>query len=132
MPTSYSCKYPYDSDRWLNFLPYWLVANLDVFGLIVIGFLVEKHYVSRPAIFANSIAINLHAWKMGNPPGWLTWYANRGVIIGVIAIFTYAAKEQPGSRYYTIAYFYSSMVVGGSYSNNDILSSDPSFIQLIK
>lgn len=40
---------------WIEAIPF--AEHLDVFGLIVLGLLVEKHYVSRPSVFANTIAV---------------------------------------------------------------------------
>lgn len=34
--------------------------NLPVLALLVVGFAVEKHYVSRVTVFMNVIALNVH------------------------------------------------------------------------
>lgn len=98
----------------LNHLPPLVVENLSVFGLIVVGYLVEKQFVSRPAIFANAIAINVHVNEMKLPPDWLVWYANVAVIAGAIAICCYAAEKSLPSEFYDVAkYTYASVPVAG-------------------
>ncbi|WP_049893921.1 hypothetical protein [Salinarchaeum sp. Harcht-Bsk1] len=98
----------------LDHLPPLLVQNLSVFGLIVVGFLVEKRYVSRPSIFANAIAINVHVNQKTLPPEWLVWYANIAFIAGMIAICFYAVDESLPSEFYGLALLtYSSLPVAG-------------------
>ena len=45
-------------------------VNMGVFGLIITGFLVEKHYVSWPAMFANGIALNVHVCQFPMLPAY--------------------------------------------------------------
>ena len=98
----------------LDLLPPLLIQNLSVFGLIVVGFLVEKQYVSRPSIFANAIAINVHVNQKGLPPEWLVWYANFALIAGIISICSYAIDESLPSEFYGLALLtYSSLPVAG-------------------
>ena len=97
---------------WIDALPPFIVDQLSVFGLIIIGFLVEKQYVSRPAIFANSLAINVHVSQQSFPPDWLVWYANIGLLIGGFAILAYTSDESLSGGFYTVAMLlYSSLPV---------------------
>lgn len=93
---------------WIETIPF--TEHLDVFGLIVLGLLVEKHYVSRPSVFANTIAVNIHFYQ--NPPfePLPIWYANIGLVFGALAIFSYGAEESlPGGFYKTSLLVYSSL-----------------------
>ena len=40
------------------------------------------------------------------------WYANIGIIMGLIAVISYASNGKQSKTYYTIAWAYSSIVVG--------------------
>jgi len=95
-------------------LPDFYVVNMGVFGLIITGFLVEKHYVSRPAMFANGIALNVHVYQLPMPPELLLTYADIGIIVSAIGIFSYATEYTLPEGYYTIVWHtYSSVVVAG-------------------
>jgi len=95
-------------------LPEFYIANMGVFGLIITGFLVEKHYVSRSAMFANGIALNVHVYQFPMPPDWLLTYANLGLIVSLIGILSYATDVSLPEGYYSIIWYtYSSMAVGG-------------------
>ena len=95
---------------WIDALPF--AQHLDVFGLIIVGFLVEKHYISRPAVFANVIAVNLHFMENPTSQDLFIWYSNIGIIFGAIAIYSYANKTTLSGSYYTVAmYLYSSITV---------------------
>lgn len=94
-------------------LPRFFIVNLGVFGLIITGFLVEKHYVSRPAMFANGIALNVHVYEFLMPPEWLLLYADIGIVVSGIAIVSYATESTLPEGYYdTIGRAYSSITVG--------------------
>ncbi|MFC7115851.1 hypothetical protein ACFQH2_14070 [Natronoarchaeum sp. GCM10025703] len=95
-------------------LPEFLIVHLGVFGLIITGFLVEKHYVSRPAMFANGIALNVHVYEFPMPPEWLILYADVGIAVSVIAILSYAMEVRLPEGYYNVIWYtYSSIAVGG-------------------
>lgn len=94
-------------------LPEFYIVNMGVFGLIITGFLVEKHYVGRPAMFANGIALNVHVYHLPMPPEWLLTYADIGLIVSVIGILSYATEITLPEGYYSIIWYtYSSIVVG--------------------
>ncbi|WP_254538715.1 hypothetical protein [Halomarina litorea] len=86
---------------WIESIPY--AQHLDVFGLIVIGLLVERHYISRPSIFANTIALNVHFYQNPIFEPLLVWYANIGLVFGAIAMLTYLMDERLPSSYYELA-----------------------------
>jgi hypothetical protein len=97
---------------WAEALPPFIVENIATFGLLVVGFLVEKQYVSRPATFANALALNSHTYQQPASPDWLIWYANIGLAIGAIAILSYEAEESlPDSFYQFTMLLYSSIPV---------------------
>jgi len=95
-------------------LPEFFIINLGVFGLIVTGYLVEKYYVSRPAIFANGIALNVHVYELILPPDWLLLYADVGLVVSWISILSYWLDFRLPQGYYNVIWYtYSSFTVGG-------------------
>ena len=96
---------------WIELLPPVLAENLEVIALLLLGLLVEKRYISRPAIWANVAAINVHLYEYPAVDGWLVWYANIGIVVALLALFTYATDESLPSWYYTLAWVYSSIPV---------------------
>ena len=80
-------------------------------ALLLLGLLVEKRYISRPAIWANVAAINVHLYEYPVVDGCLVWYANIGIVAAFLALFTYATDESLPSWYYTLAWVYSSIPV---------------------
>lgn len=96
---------------WIELLPTVVIENLEVIALITLGLLVEKKYISRPAIWANVAAINVHLFEYPFVEGWLVWYANIGIIVALLAFFTYATEESLPGWYYTLAWAYSSIPV---------------------
>jgi hypothetical protein len=93
---------------WVELLPY--AQHLDVFALIVIGLLVEKRFVSRTSVFANTVAVNVHFYQ--NPPfePLLVWYANIGLVFGAVAILAYATEESLPGTFYSLSWAYSAVV----------------------
>ena len=96
---------------WIELLPPVVIENLNVIALILLGLLVEKQYISRPAIWANVAAINIHLYEYPYVSEWLTWYANIGIIFAGLALFTYEFDESLPNWYYTAAWAYSSIPV---------------------
>ncbi|MBE8540183.1 hypothetical protein [Geoglobus acetivorans] len=92
-------------------LPVWLLQRLGALSLVAVGLLVEKHYVGRTTTFANTVAINIHA-AFAAAPLWLVRYANIGLIVGLIALASYASRESLPGWFYLISLVYSSAVVG--------------------
>jgi len=106
---------------WISFIPSYYIKYIAPASLILVGYLVEHNYVGRIPIFTNTIALNvffdsfqpnfsyfgsllLHIFE---------WYANIGIIMGAIAVMSYAFNGKQSKIYYTIAWAYSSVVVGG-------------------
>ncbi len=96
----------------LSFLTPQLLYKLGPLSMIVVGFLVEKEFISRPTLFANTIALNVYLALVGTNLWYLAWYSNIGLILGVIAIISYAQKESLSSMFYGIGYIYNSAIVG--------------------
>lgn len=80
----------------IDILPQWVILNLNIYGLILIGYLVERKFVSRPALFANAIALNSFfidkRYLLTSYPI-LEFYVDLGLIWGVIAILKYAQYQ---------------------------------------
>jgi hypothetical protein len=100
------------SDLWIRVLPAILIQKLGPLGFIVIGYLVEKKFVGRIPTFSNALAINLHVYTINNPPQILVWYANIGIIIGVLALISYGVRQPLSRFFYFISWAYSSIIVG--------------------
>jgi|ACXJ01.1.fsa_nt_gi hypothetical protein len=107
---------------WFNLIPKQLVPFIAPIALIAVGLLIEKHYISRSTVFANSIAINIFIYYWTGSGFFfensnnllvvvLTWYANIGLIMAVIAYFSYAAHKKNGKLFNSIAWAYSSLVI---------------------
>jgi hypothetical protein len=98
----------------------WLsgVINLEsinvvsAFALLIVGYIVEKRFVSRITVFTNSLAINLF-FLARNVPEIVVWYANIGLFVGIICLCMRILEEPMPSWFYeTMKYTYSSIVVG--------------------
>ncbi len=80
-------------------------------SLILLDLLVEKKYISRPAIWTNVAAINLHLYEYQFVSEWFTWYANIGILVVGLALYTYKFDESLPDWYYTLAWAYSSIPI---------------------
>jgi hypothetical protein len=100
------------NNLWISLVPPLLIAKLGPLSLVVIGYLVEKNFVGRITTFANTLAINLHVYAIQNPHWILVWYANIGLIFGLLALFSYGFKEALSRHFYALNWIYSSFVVG--------------------
>jgi hypothetical protein len=97
----------------IDVLPTWAASNLGVIGLLVVGILVEKQYVSRPAVFASTVALNGFVYNQTVPSDLLVWYANIGAVVGTIAAISYYKETSLSDDFYDLAwYLYSSKAVG--------------------
>jgi len=102
----------------IELLPNWFVANLPVISLLILGVLVERHFVGRMNTFSNSMAVNLTFLRL-TPLHWiLDWYANIGLIWGIIGALSYLAQRTTSDSnhhlrgwYYAVSWLYSSIVV---------------------
>jgi hypothetical protein len=94
-------------------LPPGLLYALPQLGLIFIGIMVERHYVSRVTCFANSLALYVHVGTQANPGFWLGTYADLGLVLGLIGIVAYLNQTSLSTYYYTISLgLYSGLPVG--------------------
>jgi hypothetical protein len=86
--------------------------NLPVLALIVVGFAVEKHYVSRVTVFTNTIALNVHFLGMNEAPQLLVWYGDVGLLLGLYGFTAYLLNAKTSILYNLPAYsLYSSLPV---------------------
>lgn len=106
---------------WISVVvPSAYIQYLAPVSLIIAGSLAEHHYVGRIPIFTNTIALNiLFYYSQSNFSYFGTlflsvfeWYANIGLMMGVIAVISYVTNGKRSKTYYTIAWAYSSIVVG--------------------
>ena len=100
------------SSLWISALPAIYAGYLAPLCLITIGYLVERNFVGRMAIFGNAIALNLHVLTAQNPSFLFVWYANIGLLMGIIAIISYAVRKPLNGLFYTVGWLYCSIVVG--------------------
>lgn len=94
-----------------DFISISLVNLITPISLVIIGHLVEKVYVGRITIFANTIALNLFFHSV-NVTEILGWYLNIGLIWGVIGLLAYFARKRLPNWYYKVGLIYSSIPVG--------------------
>ncbi len=106
---------------WISVIvPSAYIQYLAPVSLIIAGYLAEHHYVGRIPIFTNTIALNILFYYSQSNFSYFDslflhvfeWYANIGLIVGLIAIMSYASHGKRSKTYYTIAWAYSSIVVG--------------------
>lgn len=97
----------------IELLPGWVLQSLSAIGLLIVGYIVERHYVSRVTCFTNALALNVYVLGLSNPSRLLTLYTDLGVIFGVIGLAAYADRATLGDWYYLPAFFlYASLPVG--------------------
>lgn len=98
---------------WIDLLPTVIQQNIAIISLLIVGFFVEKHYISRLSVFSNAIALNLYADQLPQPGTILSIYVDIGVTLGGIGLLAYLLNEELGGYYYDTTYFaYSSLAVG--------------------
>lgn len=86
--------------------------KLSVLALLLVGFAVEKHYVSRVTVFTNTIALNVHILSLEQRPSLLVSYGNLGLVFGICGFVAYATNWKTGILYNLPAYsLYSSLPV---------------------
>lgn len=99
------------NELWISILPTFLIQKIGSLSLIAIGYLVEKNFGGRIATFSNTLAINLHVLMMNNPHFFLVWYANIGLVMGILAFVSYGLQQSLLRHFYLISWAYSSFVV---------------------
>ena len=85
--------------------------------LIITGILVQRRFVGRVATFTDTLAVNIHFSSLENLNPFLIFYANIGLLFGIIAIISYISyKLGKGSRlsgwFYYANWPFCSIVVG--------------------
>lgn len=86
--------------------------SLPVLALLIVGFTVEKHYVSRVTVFTNTVALNVHLLGVGEAPQFLVWYGDIGLIFGLYGFSAYLLNAKTSILYNLPAYtLYSSLPV---------------------
>lgn len=97
----------------IEHLPGWVVQALPVIGLLVVGYVVERHYVSRVTCFTNSLALTVYVFEISDPTQWVIFYAEFGLGWGLLGMAAYADRTSLGDWYYLPAFFlYASLPVG--------------------
>ena len=97
----------------IDLLPKSIAVLLPELSLLLIGYVVEKHYVSRVTCFTNVLALNVHFLTIGKSGLWLGLYADFGLILGGWGFLHYMEQESLGKGYYQLSHLgYSSLVVG--------------------
>lgn len=96
----------------INVFPDSVLRVLPSIVLVVAGFFVEKNFVGRITTFSNSIAINLYFITIKNLNVYWTWYANIGLILGIIGLGAYIRNSSLPKAYYVVSLAYCSIVVG--------------------
>jgi len=83
-----------------------------VLALLIVGFAVEKHYVSRVTVFTNTIALNVHFLSLDSAPQVLVWYGDIGLLLGLYGFAAYLLNVKTSILYNLPAYtLYSSLPV---------------------
>ena len=97
----------------IKFLPEAWINSIPGLTLVIAGYYAERIFVGRITTFCNTLAINLQLMLIQNPPAPLVWYANIGLILGLIGIVAYATQRSLPSYYYWASWLYCSIIVGG-------------------
>lgn len=97
----------------IDLLPTSLAVLIPELSLLLIGYVVEKHYVSRVTCFTNVLALNVHFLTIGESGFWLGLYADLGLALGALGFLAYLERESLKTWYYELSHIgYSSLVVG--------------------
>lgn len=97
----------------IELLPGWVLQSLPAIGLLVVGYVVESHYVSRVTCFTNALAVNVYVLGLTDPTWLLTLYTDVGLVVGIVGMVAYAERKSLGDWYYLTAFFlYASGPVG--------------------
>jgi hypothetical protein len=86
--------------------------KISVLALLLVGFAVEKHYVSRVTVFTNTVALNVHLLSLEQRPWLLVSYANSRLVFGICGFVAYTFNWRSNILYNLPAYsLYSSLPV---------------------
>lgn len=97
---------------WIKLLPEAWVNSMPGLSLLLVGYFAEKNFVGRIATFCNTLAINLHLMLIQHPPEILVWYANIGLVMGIVGIVAYQSQNSLSQYYYKASWAYCSIIVG--------------------
>ncbi|WMW25850.1 hypothetical protein RE474_03795 [Methanolobus sediminis] len=95
-----------------SFLPNQALDILPSISLIFVGVIVETHYVSRIAIFANAVALTSFYYTFTALPLWLVLYVNALTVAGILSILSYMSKKSLPTEFYQISGLFSSVISG--------------------
>lgn len=94
-------------------LPESIAVLIPALSLVLIGHVVEEHYVGRITCFSNVMALNVHYLTIGEAGLLLRIHANLGLFLGVYGLWAYVKRESLSKEYYEVVHLlYSSFVVG--------------------
>lgn len=96
----------------IQLLPKELIILLGPTSLMIIGFLVEKHYTGRITMFANAIALVSFFAQVTTIPLLIILYINIATILGIIGLASYSVKFPLFEAYYHFGKFFSSAITG--------------------
>ena len=97
----------------LELAPAWVIAKLGALSLIGLGYLVEKRYVGRVNLFANGMALNINYLPVSKTiPWYFGYYLDGGLLMGLLAILSYAQKRSMPKWFYALEWAYCSFVTG--------------------
>jgi len=89
----------------------WVLQNLDLIGLFIVGFLSEHYYVGRLTVFTNAITLDVFFTEIGFMTWYLKLYLGLGTILGIIGLLFYMDKDSHlPSDYYDLAWLYCSEI----------------------
>lgn len=96
----------------VEMLPVWLSKYIPAISMIAVGYVVEKHYVSRVTTFTNALAVAVSVITHGG--SWIVGlYADIGLVVGLLGLQAYRKNRSMSTAYYDFsAAFYSSVVAG--------------------
>jgi hypothetical protein len=89
----------------IELFPSSLLLILAEVSLLIVGFVAEKHYVSRITLFTNSIALTIHILSQESIGFWIGMYTDLALFIGSVGLFAYVSNRSLSWVFYDISYF---------------------------
>ena len=87
-----------------------IVPLIGPISLMIAGWLVEKHYTSRIAVFTNSMALVEVYKNLNNVPELVALFVNDAPFVGIIFAWSYYTKKKFSDGTYKSARIYSTLV----------------------
>lgn len=84
-------------------LPPGLALALPQIGLIFVGILIERHYVSRVTAFMNTLALAAHVASQPDVGFWFGVYTDIGLLTGFIGVIAYLTETSLRTEYYLVS-----------------------------